>query len=107
MKPSPKHLQIEKSQSAHALHDSVGGQFPFLKQIGLKLADLLGTESFRRAVEVLSKLLDGSDVSTCGSLGVITALEFVEHLFSELGHRDLLVTHIYLVDRTAANVRYA
>jgi hypothetical protein len=27
------------------------------------------------------------------SLSAITTLEFVQHLFAKLGHRDLLVTH--------------
>ena len=29
-------------------------------------------------------------------LSVITSLEFFQHYFSEMGHRDLLVTQIYL-----------
>src|ERR1051325_10051027 len=44
-------------------------------------------------MEILGESPDGSDISMCGSFGVITALEFLEHLFSKLGHRDLLVTH--------------
>ena len=39
-----------------------------------------------------SKILDCADVGTCGMLSVITALEFFQHYFSEMGHRDLLVT---------------
>src|SRR5713101_5350018 len=39
-----------------------------------------------------SKILDCADVGTCGMLSVITSLEFFQHYFSELGHRDLLVT---------------
>jgi hypothetical protein len=41
---------------------------------------------------VSSKILDCADVRTCGMLSVITALEFFQHYFSEMGHRDLLVT---------------
>src|ERR1700690_655564 len=39
-----------------------------------------------------SKILDCADVGTCGMLSVITSLEFFQHYFSEMGHRDLLVT---------------
>ena len=35
-------------------------------------------------------------VASYGSLGVITTLEFFQHHFSEMGHRDLLVTQTYL-----------
>src|ERR1051325_6835106 len=44
-------------------------------------------------MEILGESPDGSDISMCGSFRVITALEFFEHPFSKLGHRDLLVTH--------------
>ena len=36
------------------------------------------------------KIFDGAKVAIYGSLGVITALEFLQHHFSEMGHRDLL-----------------
>jgi hypothetical protein len=44
-------------------------------------------------MKMLSETSDSTNVGVCGSFGVIAALEFLEHLFSELGHRDLLVTH--------------
>ena len=34
-------------------------------------------------------------VGLYGSLRVITTLEFLQHHFSEMGHRDLLVTQKY------------
>ena len=71
----------------------MGFEVAFLEKVELELANLLRAQFIRRAMEVFSKLLDGSDVGTCGSLGVIPALEFLEHPFSKLGHRDLLVTH--------------
>jgi len=43
-------------------------------------------------VEVSRKIFDGTKVTIYGSLGVITTLEFFQHHFSEMGHRDLLVT---------------
>src|SRR5258708_29811457 len=42
----------------------------------------------RGAVEVSSKILDCADVGTCGMLSVITALEFFQHYFSQVGHRE-------------------
>ena len=43
---------------------------------------------------MLGELLYCSKVSTYGSLRVITALEFLQHHFSQMGHRKyLLVTH--------------
>jgi len=71
----------------------MGFELTLLEEMQLELPNFLYTESLWRAVEVFSKLLDGSDIGTCGSLGVIPALEFLEHPFSKLGHRDLLVTH--------------
>ena len=44
-------------------------------------------------MEVSRKIFDGVKVTIYGSLGVITTLEFLQHLLSKLGHRDLLVTH--------------
>jgi hypothetical protein len=35
-------------------------------------------------------------VAGYGSLRVIATLEFLQHHFSKLGHRDLLVTHTLL-----------
>jgi hypothetical protein len=44
------------------------------------------------ATEVLGKFLHGAQVGLSSTLGVITTLEFLQHHFSLLGHRDLLVT---------------
>jgi hypothetical protein len=71
----------------------MGLQLALSEEIDLVLPDMLDAEPVWRAVEVGGEPPDGTDVSTCGSLGVITALEFLEHPFSKLGHRDLLVTH--------------
>src|ERR1700736_5964668 len=46
----------------------------------------------RGSVEVSRKIFDGAKVTIDGSLGVITTLEFFQHHFSKMGHRDLLVT---------------
>src|SRR5258707_8207532 len=39
-------------------------------------------------MEVSSKILDCADVGTCGMLSVITALEFFQHYFAKMGHRN-------------------
>ena len=44
-------------------------------------------------MEMSSEILHDFQVSVYGSLRVITTLEFLQHHFSKLGHRDLLVTH--------------
>src|SRR5580704_10272717 len=44
------------------------------------------------AVEASSKIFDCAEVVACGMLPVITLLEFLQHHFSEMGHKDLLVT---------------
>src|ERR1700721_119147 len=36
-----------------------------------------------------------ADVTACGSLRIITTLEFFEHHFAKSGHEDLLVTRQY------------
>jgi hypothetical protein len=64
-----------------------------LHQVELIFPDVFGAELVRRAMEELGEPPDRTDIGTCGSLGVITALEFFEHPFAKLGHRDLLVTH--------------
>src|SRR6266566_7418945 len=46
----------------------------------------------RGRVEVSREIFDGAKVTIDGSLGVITTLEFFQHHFSKMGHRDLLVT---------------
>src|SRR6266849_7034270 len=61
-----------------------------------------GAQAVRRTVESSSKIFDCVDVGTCGMLSVITTLEFFQHHFSEMGHRDLLVTQTYLT-RQATN----
>jgi len=58
--------------------------------MGLILPDLLGPELVGRLVKVLRKLADDPDGGFCGTMGVITTLEFVQQLFAKLGHRDLL-----------------
>ena len=42
------------------------------------------------------EIFNYADVEACGIFRIITTLEFLQHHFSEMGHRDLLVTQTYL-----------
>jgi hypothetical protein len=50
--------------------------------MGLILADLLGPELVRRLVKIRRELADDSDVGFCGTMGIITTLEFLQHLLT-------------------------
>src|ERR1017187_10523152 len=75
-------LDVEKPQGAHALIDGVVGQLPNAEQIRYVLADVFGAELVGRTFEIARKVLDGPEVGACGTLRVITTLEFLEHHFS-------------------------
>src|SRR5216684_7736492 len=68
------------------------GQLPFLKQLGLVFTNVSRAQAIRRAVESSREIFDYADVEACGIFRIITTLEFLQHHFSEMGHRDLLVT---------------
>src|SRR4051812_35942746 len=59
----------------------------------LVLSNFVGSELFGRTSEMSCESLDNPDVRPCCILGVITALEFLQHHLSKSGHKDLLVTH--------------
>jgi hypothetical protein len=50
--------------------------------MGLILPDLLGPKLVRRLVKILRKIADDANVGFCGTMGVITALEFLQHLLA-------------------------
>jgi hypothetical protein len=52
-------------------------------------------ELLRGAMEVLGKSFHSAPVSFRSTLRVIATLEFLQHYFSLLGQRDLLVTQPY------------
>ena len=60
-------------------------------------SDVVWPQLIGRPVEKRRELPDCQQVRSYGSLRVITTLEFLQHLFSKLGHRDLLVTHKILL----------
>jgi hypothetical protein len=47
-----------------------------------------GAQAVWGKMESSREIFDGADVTIYGSLCVITALEFLQHHFSEMGHRD-------------------
>src|SRR6516164_10401850 len=54
-------------------------------------------QAIRWAVEVASKVFNCADVVTCGTLSVITTLEFLQHHFSQTGHKALLRTRQFIL----------
>src|ERR1019366_2718571 len=81
-------LCVEEPQSRKSLRHAGCGQLSFAEQIRLVLANVLRSELIRRAVKVTRKILDRLDVAVDGSLRIITTLEFFEHHFAKLGHRE-------------------
>ena len=63
----------------------------------------VGPELVRRTVEITRKVLDSSQVGARGTFSVIATRDFIERQLSKMGHKDLLVTHIYR--RTIPNAR--
>jgi hypothetical protein len=59
----------------------------------LVFANVLWPQAVRWTVEASGKIFNGADLRTCGIFCVNTTLEFFQHHFSEMDHRDLLVTH--------------
>ena len=83
-------LDIEEPQCAEPLRDAVGRQFPLAKQIRLVLADVIGAELVRTAVEVSCELSYRAQLGTQSSLRVVSTLEFFEHQLAKIGHENLL-----------------
>ena len=75
-------------------------ELPVAQQVRLVLAEVGLIELVWRTVEMLGEPLDGLDVVLDGGRGVVAPLELVQHRLSEMGHRNLLVTHT-LPDRSS------
>jgi len=71
-------------------------ELPLAHQVRLILAEVRLIELVWRAAEMLGEPLDGFEVVVNRRLGVVAPLEFVQHRLSEMGHRNLLVTHTLL-----------
>ena len=76
-------------------------ELPLTQQIRLLLAQVTLIELIRRRVKGLRELLDRVQVRIDRRLRVVAPLEFLQHRLSEMGHRNLLVTHT-LPDRSSA-----
>ena len=59
-----------------------GRQLLDCEELGLVFPDVPRTQAIRRSVEVLCESFDEADVVLCGSLRVMTKLEFLQHDFS-------------------------
>jgi len=64
------------------LRHSGGSQLPGLKQVRLILPDLFRPELIRGAVKMLGEIADDPKVGCCGTMGIITTLEFLQHLLA-------------------------
>src|SRR3974390_2225235 len=81
-------LDVEEAQGAEMIGHRTGSQFVYSEELGLVLADGVRAQAIGRAVEVLGEALDEANVTLCGSLRVMTTLEFLQHHFAKMGHRD-------------------
>jgi hypothetical protein len=50
--------------------------------MSLILPDLFGPQLVGRLVKIIGKLADDSEIGFCGTMGVITALEFFQHFLA-------------------------
>ena len=89
-------LAVKEPQGSQTHGDAAWWKLPFLKQHCLVFANMPRAQTIGSAVEVPSKISNCMDVRTYGILRIIKTLEFFQHHFSKLGHRDLLVTQTYL-----------
>jgi hypothetical protein len=75
-------LYEQEAQRGHILTDCGRSQLLCLEQMSLILPDLLGPKLIRRLVKIRRELADDSDLGFCGTMGAITALEFLQHLLA-------------------------
>src|SRR5207253_2515574 len=92
---SLQRLAEEETQRRRVQADSADAQFPLLEQVNLIGTDVVFTKLVWRTMEVTGEVFHDFQISVYGSLRVITTLEFLQHHFAKLGHRDLLVTTKY------------
>ena len=81
--PGPlERLDIEEAQGAEMVGYRTGSQFAHGEELRLVLTDVLRSQAIGRAVEVLRESLDEANVTSRGTLRVMTALEFLQHDFA-------------------------
>src|SRR6266849_7684067 len=85
-------LGIEEPQSRKIDRNGARRQLALLEQFRLVFANLLGAQTVWRTLEASREIFHYPNVTAYGSFSVITTLEFLQHHFSEMGHRDLLLT---------------
>ena len=73
-------FQIEEAKRRHLHHDRLRFELALFDEVQLVLADVLPAELLGRAMEVFGEPPDTRDIGVCGSLRVITELEFLKHL---------------------------
>src|SRR3984957_12759832 len=93
----------KEPQGGNLIHDCADGQLPSVQQMSLPLPDMIRAQFIGRFAEVPGETLDGTKVTTCCSFREVTSLEFLQHYFSKMGHRDLLVTRHYLETASPKN----
>jgi hypothetical protein len=72
-------LNVEKPQGAQMVCHRTRRELPHGEELGLVFPDVLPAQAVRRRVEVLCESFDEADVALCGSLRVMTTLEFFQH----------------------------
>src|SRR4029077_5058171 len=85
-------FDVEESQSCQSLRNRARRQLALLEQLGLIFTNWLMTQTIWRALESSCEIFNCANVTACGSLRIITTLEFFEHHFAKSGHEDLLMT---------------
>ena len=75
-------LDVEEAQGAEMVGYRTGRQLAHREELRLLLADVLRSWAIRRAAEVLGEPFDEANVTPCGSLRVMTTLEFLQHHFA-------------------------
>src|SRR6266851_351270 len=81
-KVSAQCLYEQEAQRRHILTDRGRSQLLGLEQMSLTLPYLLGPELVRWLVKILRKIADDANLGCCGTMGVITTPEFLQHLFA-------------------------
>jgi hypothetical protein len=72
-------LDIEKPQGAQMVGHGTGPLLLHREELGLILPNVLSAQAVWRRVEVLCESFHEADVALCGSLPVMTTLEFFQH----------------------------
>jgi hypothetical protein len=74
-----EHLDVKKSQRCQPLRDRVRRKLPGAENRRLVLADMLQAKLIGGTMEVLRIMLNRADIGANRRLGVVAALQFLEH----------------------------